>query len=194
MISLVSRSLLALSDRLVLLSGGVDSSSLLALCAEQGVKAQPLFVDYGQRAAAPELAAAESVSRAYGVVLRQATAGIGDVAAGEIPGRNALLVHLALAMSPPTPAAIMLGIHAGTPYRDCSPAFVEAMQVSLDLHREGTLQLAAPFLTWSKHEVYSYARASSVPLDLTYSCEAGNVPPCGACPSCRDRKLLDAGA
>jgi 7-cyano-7-deazaguanine synthase len=121
-------------------------------------------------------------------------ADIGTIPVGEIPGRNALLVHLALATAGRDPAVLMLGIHAGTPYRDCTPAFVDAMQASLDFHRDGTLQLAAPFVTWSKSEVYAYARDAAVPLALTYSCEAGTVPPCGACRSCRDRELLDAGA
>ncbi len=183
-----------MSGRIVLLSGGVDSASLLALCAEQTVYAEALFVDYGQRAAEPERAAAVTIAKAYDVTLRYVSAQIGSIPEGEILGRNALLVHLALATAPPGATTIMIGIHAGTTYRDCSPVFVEVMQASLDLHRDGTVQIAAPFVTWAKHEVYAYARASDVPLDFTYSCEAGTVPACGTCLSCQDRKLLDACA
>jgi 7-cyano-7-deazaguanine synthase len=180
--------------RTVLLSGGVDSACLLALCAEQEQRdVEALFVDYGQAAAQPEHEAATAVAEAFGAKLRHAQVNIGPIVEGEIPGRNALLVHLALAMAGPVPATIMLGIHAGTPYVDCSSAFVKAMQLSLDVHRNGTLQLAAPFVTWSKTEVYAYAHAMSVPLELTYSCEVGELPPCETCPSCRDRGLLDAG-
>jgi 7-cyano-7-deazaguanine synthase len=178
----------------ILLSGGVDSACLLALCAERRQHpVEALFVDYGQAAARPERNAAIAVAGAFDAELRRAQVDIGQIVEGEIPGRNALLVHLALATAGRAPATIMLGIHAGTPYVDCSPAFVDAMQRSLDVHRDGTLQLVAPFVAWSKSEVYAYARAMSVPLELTYSCEAGQVPPCGACPSCRDRELLDAG-
>ncbi len=177
-----------------MLSGGVDSACLLAFCCQQYPDdVDALFVDYGQAAAQPEREAATAVADVFGAGLRQARVSIGLIAEGEIPGRNALLVHLALATADPAPTTIMLGIHAGTPYRDCSPAFVEAMQVSLDAHRDGTLQLAAPFVTWSKTEMYAYAHATSVPIKLTYSCEVGTVPPCGTCPSCRDRELLDAG-
>jgi 7-cyano-7-deazaguanine synthase len=183
----------AFYPRTVLLSGGVDSACLLALCTQEGQHADALFVEYGQRAAEKERAAATAVAEAFGAGLRHARVSIGPIVEGEIPGRNALLVHIALATAGPAPASIMLGIHAGTPYRDCTPAFVEAMQVSLDAHRDGTLQLAAPFVTWSKAEVYAYARVMAVPLELTYSCEAGTAPPCGTCPSCRDRELLDAG-
>lgn len=178
----------------VLLSGGVDSACLLALCAEQEQNdVEALFVDYGQSAVQPEQNAAIALADAFGAALRHAQVDIGPVAQGEIPGRNALLVHVALAMASPAPATIMLGIHAGTPYVDCSPAFVEAMQTSLDVHRGGMLQLAAPFVTWSKAEVYAYARSMPVPLELTYSCEVGKMPPCGTCLSCRDRELLNDG-
>ena len=180
--------------RLVLLSGGVDSACLLALCTEQSWGASAVFVDYGQAGAQPEAKAAAAIAAAFGVVLRQARVDIGPIPEGEIPGRNALLVHLALALAGPEPTTMMLGIHAGTPYRDCSPAFVDAMQVSLDFHRDGALQLATPFLTWTKPQIYAYARAACVPLELTYSCEAGALPPCGSCPSCRDRELLDASS
>ncbi len=181
-----------MSHHVVLLSGGVDSASLLALCAEKKADSEALFVDYGQRALKPERGAATAIARAYGVPLRHASAHIGTIPEGEILGRNALLVHLALATAPPGAGTIMIGIHAGTTYRDCSPAFVKVMQSSLNLHREGAVQLAAPFLTWTKHEVYAYAHAAAVPLDMTYSCEAGTVPPCGECLSCKDRGLLDA--
>lgn len=177
----------------VLLSGGVDSASLLALVGEQAdSEARALFVDYGQRALEPERAAATALAESFSIELSHARLDIGPVKCGEIKGRNALLVHTALAMSPRTPATIMIGIHAGSLYHDCTPAFVDAMQASLDVHSAGTLQLAAPFLHWSKREVYDYALAAPVPLELTYSCETGSRPPCGDCPSCHDRELLDA--
>jgi len=178
---------------MILLSGGVDSTSLLALSAEEEGTSEALFVDYGHPAAASERAAASAVAEAYGVDLKTACVDIGTVRAGEVPGRNALFIHLALAMAGPRSTTLFLGVHAGTPYRDCSPAFVDAMQTSLDCHRNGSVQLVTPFLTWSKADVYAYSRAASVPLELTYSCEIGSRPPCGACPSCRDRKMLDAG-
>jgi 7-cyano-7-deazaguanine synthase len=185
----------AVSSRTILLSGGIDSACLLALCAEQDREedVDALFVDYGQAAAGPERRAAVAVAASFGVRLREAQVSIGPIPEGEIPGRNALLVHLALSMAGRGPLTVMLGIHAGTGYRDCSPEFVTAMQVSLDAHRGGTAQLAAPFANWTKVEIYAYADAMSVPVVLTYSCDAGTVPPCGACPSCRDRKMLRAG-
>jgi 7-cyano-7-deazaguanine synthase len=179
--------------RTVLLSGGVDSACLLALALEQGENGiQGLFVDYGQPALSRERAAAVAIAEHYQSHLRQAGVDIGRVTAGEIPGRNALMVHMALTLAPPGPATLLIGIHAGSGYRDCTPEFVQAMQVSLDLHRDGAVQLAAPFLEWGKAEVYDYAIAMGVPLELTYSCEAGSDPPCGECASCHDRRRLHA--
>lgn len=179
--------------RTVLLSGGVDSACLLALALEHpenGVEG--LFVDYGQHALAREHTAATAIAEHYQSPLRHAGADIGPVAAGEIPARNALVVHIALALAPPGPATILIGIHAGSGYRDCTPEFMHVMQRSLDLHRDGAVQLTAPFLEWSKAEVYDYAHAIGVPFELTYSCEAGSEEPCESCPSCQDRRRLDA--
>jgi 7-cyano-7-deazaguanine synthase len=181
-------------QRTVLLSGGTDSSALLGLCAEHEGHLDALFVDYGQPAAEPERNAAISIAESLGVALREVHADIGPVGSGEIPGRNALLVHLALATTTSTPATIFIGIHAGTSYRDCSPEFVQAMQISLDAHHGGAVQLSAPFISWSKANVYAYAKSLTIPLERTYSCEIGTSPPCGQCPSCQDQELLDVDA
>lgn len=181
------------STRTVLLSGGVDSTTLLALCAQQdpdGIGA--LFVNYGQAARAQEREAAHAAAASYGAELRETRVDIDPVSIGEIQGRNALLVHVALATVGPESGTVFLGIHAGTGYRDCSPAFVQAMQISLDVHRAGALQLAAPFVEWTKADVYAYARDLDIPFEMTYSCETGTVPPCGRCRSCQDREAFDA--
>jgi 7-cyano-7-deazaguanine synthase len=181
-----------MSSRTVLLSGGVDSAALLALNAGESGTTRALFVDYGQPAIANERQAAQSLAAVYKAPLSTARVNFGQVSHGEIPGRNALLVHVGLACASTDATALFIGIHAGTPYRDCTPEFAHVMQASLDFHRDGAIQLVAPFLTWSKTEVYAYSRSASVPLELTYSCEIGGSPPCGACPSCLDRELLDA--
>ena len=86
----------------------------------------------------------------------------------------------------PFVGTIVLGIHAGSRYPDCSPAFISVMQSALDLYTRGTVQLLAPFLEWTKRDIVAFAEASGVPVHLTYSCELGRDQPCGACPSCSD--------
>ena len=67
------------------------------------------------------------------------------------------------------------------------------MQAVLDLYSEG-VQLAMPFLHWTKAEVFEYCLIKDVPLHLTYSCERGLDPPCGYCLSCMDREAFDVSA
>jgi len=112
----------------------------------------------------------------------------------DLPGRNGLLIHTVTAALSPGSGVIALGIHAGTPYPDCSDRFVIAMQALLDVYSSGTLRLDAPFVLWQKRDVWSYARELGVPLELTYSCELGLEQPCGRCESCEDVSMLNARA
>jgi 7-cyano-7-deazaguanine synthase len=176
----------------VLLSGGVDSAAALSLAREGERNVTALFIDYGQPAASRERIASGLVATHYGISGRHVSCNGMHFGPGEIRGRNALLVHMALLSLVQQSGRIILGIHAGTPYRDCSPEFVRVMQDSLDFHTGGRVSLVAPFIDHSKSEVYGIARRLGVPVGLTYSCEAGNEP-CGGCLSCRDRQAMNAG-
>ena len=173
----------------VLLSGGIDSAAALALTLEGHSPASVLFVDYGQAAAASEARASADIAAHYGVGYERVTCAGRTFGDGEIRGRNALLVHVALITLRTDAGIIVLGIHAGTAYRDCTPAFVDLMQGSYDFHTGGQVSLAAPFLSQVKGDVVNLALRLGVPTDLTYSCEVANQP-CGSCLSCRDRKEL----
>jgi 7-cyano-7-deazaguanine synthase len=177
------------TDAFVLLSGGIDSAATLALTVTEGFATTSLFIDYGQSAASAERCASRSLAVHFDVEWREVRATTGPFGTGEIVGRNAFLVHVAMLVFGRRSGLILLGIHSGTNYRDCSPAFVAVTQKSLDFHSGGVLRLSAPFLNWSKAEVHAYAIAASVPVHLTHSCEA-EVIPCGSCPSCRDRELI----
>ncbi len=78
-----------------------------------------------------------------------------------------------------------IGIHAGVPYPDCSQEFLVSVD-SILRYASHPLTLHAPLRTWQKAEVIAYAKKNRLPIDLTYSCEAGSVP-CGKCQSCLDR-------
>ena len=173
----------------MLASGGVDSSTLLWLCAEQGIVPSALFVDYGQAAAQSEGVSVARLCDGLRVPWRQVRYSGSRFGPGEIRGRNAYLLHTALMEFPAQSGVVALGIHAGTGYDDCSPEFIDAMQLSYQLHTGGAITIAAPFLHWTKHQVYSLATRLNVPLEQTYSCEADNSP-CGQCRSCLDRRSL----
>ncbi len=151
-----------------------------------------MFVNYGQLAAVHEAKAARALAHHLAVPLAEvAVAGL-EAGVGEIPGRNALFVHVALALAAGRPGVIVLGIHADTGYRDCSSAFVRTMQESLDFHSDGALRLHAPLLDLNKKQVFDMAVARGIPLHLTRSCEGATETPCGNCRSCRDMELLGA--
>ena len=107
---------------------------------------------------------------------------------GEICGRNALLIIQALCFKGFGTYKIILGIHDGTSYADCSSNFVKIINYLLDFYGNGTIYLEAPFITWNKLEISLYCKKNFVPYHLTYSCETGHIPPCGICKSCLDRK------
>lgn len=176
-------------DDLVLFSGGIDSSVVALMLSEQ--QPELLFVDYGQPARRAERKSVRALAEIWGLSLSEVSLVGLETDGGEIPGRNALLIQVALTHRPAT-KRVHIGIHAGTKYRDCSPAFVEVMQTSLDFHADGRLRLSAPLIGFSKDEVVTLGRSLDLPFGVTHSCEAANEP-CGACPTCRDLKALDVG-
>lgn len=178
----------------MLLSGGIDSTTALASVIRKTGLTEALFLAFGQPAELEEAKAARAVSKHYGVSLREVQIPGQTFTAGEIRGRNAFLIHLGLLLCPSEPAIIVIGIHAGTSYRDCSPEFIELMRRSMEFHSEGAIAVIAPFVNWSKGDVFAYARELDAPVRLTYSCELGGSKPCGSCLSCRDRELLFARA
>jgi 7-cyano-7-deazaguanine synthase len=178
----------------VLLSGGIDSAACAHFLLSNDYKVRAAFFNYGQPAALPEATSAVAIARALRVPLKQySIAGGPCFQSGEIVGRNAFLVLGALLLGQNPSGFIALGIHAGTTYYDCSPAFVESLARLLAEHTSGKLRLLTPFLNWTKREVYDYYTSTGLPYDYAYSCESGSIPPCGCCASCRDQAALYAG-
>ena len=173
----------------VLASGGIDSSALLALAESEPGEISALFVDYGQAAAGAEERAVRAVCSHLGVCMKVVRCAGMRFDAGEIRGRNAFLLHTALMKFSWDNGTILMGVHAGTGYSDCSPEFVELMQRSFEFHTGGCVAVSVPFVDWSKLDIYRLAGELGVPVELTYSCENGNVA-CGACASCRDRDAI----
>lgn len=175
----------------VLMSGGIDSAACAAFLAAQGIKVSALFVDHGQAAADRERIAVKSLAGELGIEVQQfAFTGAAPFGSGELVGRNAFLVFAALLATRAQSSMIALGLHAGTPYYDCSPAFVEIINRAVAEHTDNTVQVVAPFIDWAKRDVYEYFLKSGLPIAKTYSCEKGMYPSCGTCASCLDRRAL----
>lgn len=202
----------------VLVSGGLDSATCLAIARDAGYECHALSFDYGQRHAA-ELAAAERVSEAVGArehrCMRIDFAGIGgsaltdtsiDVpdAGGEgipvtyVPARNTVFLSLALGWAEVLDAeAIFIGVNAVdySGYPDCRPAFIEAFQQLAGLAtKQGVegrpVQIEAPLIHLSKADIIRRGVSLGVDYSQTVSCYAADSAgrACGRCDSCRLRK------
>ena len=180
-------------NTLVLVSGGIDSTACVDFFQRRGDQVHGLFVDYGQAARVQEAEAVMKMSNHYSIPVEMVVLDSrSEFLTGEIMGRNLFLLATGLMLYPFTSGGLALGIHSGTHYYDCSSGFIMAANQIVTEYSSGTIQLVAPFVDISKPNVYKYAVANSIPIELTYSCELGVVPPCGQCLSCQDRNDLIA--
>lgn len=177
----------------VLLSGGIDSTACVHFYRDQGYRVKPLHIQYGQGAHISELRSSRAVAHFYKLTLLCVDLShLEPAISGEIPGRNALLLSAGLMSMGARTGLVALGIHAGTRYFDCQPTFVRLWERLLDGYTDGRIRLGAPFLSWTKSEIWQYCLNSDVPLDLTWSCESRSGKPCGRCSSCKDKEALIA--
>jgi 7-cyano-7-deazaguanine synthase len=183
----------------VLFSGGLDSTTCLAVAREDGFAPHALAVRYGQRHEY-ELLAAERVAQAMGVPLKHIsldlraiggsalTADIevpkdaptgGMIPVTYVPARNTVLLALALGYAEVLGAEdLYLGVNAidYSGYPDCRPAFVEAFEklanVATAAAVDGSAQyhVHAPLLLLSKAEIVKLGTRLGVPYALTHSC------------------------
>lgn len=202
----------------VLLSGGLDSATVLALASERGHVVHALSVHYGQRHSS-ELAAAAKVASALGAVEHRVMgvdlAGIGGSALTDpalavpeaatpgipityVPARNTLMLSLALGWAEVLEAeAIYIGVNAVdySGYPDCRPAYIEAFRRLAELAtRRGVeghpIALEAPLLHLSKAQIIAEGLRLGVDFSLTVSCYQADAEgrACGRCDSCRLRR------
>jgi 7-cyano-7-deazaguanine synthase len=207
-----------MSRSVVLLSGGLDSATALAIARARRDDCHTLALDYGQRHRA-ELAAARRVSQSLGArehrELRVAIGDLGgsaltdpDIAVPEhggagipvtyVPARNTVFLSLALAWAEVLDARkIVIGVNAidYSGYPDCRPEFIAAFEKLARLATkagvEGAeLTIDAPLVTLSKAEIVRRGTALGVDYSLTVSCYQADEQgrACGRCDSCRLRR------
>jgi 7-cyano-7-deazaguanine synthase len=159
------------------LSGGIDSTACVGYYISQECNVSALFVDYGQASVKHERKAASAVADYFGIPLKQLNVSGCNINDGYIKARNAMLLSTALMSFEHRSGIVALGIHSGTPYVDCSPDFKHLMQQIYDLYEDGRVRIDAPFLNWTKSEIWDYALTLNVPLELTYSNNLGSLSP-----------------
>ncbi len=183
----------------VLFSGGLDSSTCLAIAREEGFAPHALAVRYGQRHA-HELRAAERVAAAAGVPLKVVDLDLraigGSALTGEmevpkdaplgqgipvtyVPARNTVLLALALGYAEVLGAQdLYIGVNAidYSGYPDCRPAFVRAFEALANVATAAAVEgrarytVHAPLLQLSKAEIIRLGTRLGVPYGLTHSC------------------------
>lgn len=183
-----------LKEVCVLLGGGIDSTALIPFYLSRGDTIQGLHFDYGQPNGEAELRAIRAVGIHYDVPVKNIELGLPIVSVrGEYLCRNAVLLLGAASILDSTDGRLSIGIHSGTPYYDCSTSFLTDIQRLLDGYFGGTVQVEAPFLEFTKRDVFDFCLRHRVPVDLTFSCERSNNNPCGECGSCKERMVLCEG-
>jgi 7-cyano-7-deazaguanine synthase len=214
----------ATARAIVLLSGGLDSATALAIARSQNFECYALSIEYGQRHSA-ELDAARRVAAAAGVrdhrVMRVDLAGIGGSALTDtsiavpespttgipvtyVPARNTIMLSMALGWAEVLGAGdIFIGVNAVdfSGYPDCRPEFIAAFARLATLATKAGVEgqpyrIQAPLIDLSKAEIIREGVRLGVDYALTVSCYQadGDGTACGKCDSCRLRHAGFAAA
>lgn len=207
-----------LKKAVVLLSGGLDSATVLAISRQQGFDCHCLSLDYQQRHAA-ELAAASRIAATMGdsphriakldlrmfggSALTDASIAVPQspstgIPVTYVPARNTIMLSLALAWAEVLQARdIFIGVNAldYSGYPDCRPEYVAAFQHMANLATKSavegqTITIHAPLMTMTKAEIIQCGMALGVDYGLTVSCYQADAQgrACGRCDACRFRK------
>ncbi len=202
----------------ILVSGGLDSTTVLAMAREQGFDCYTLSFDYGQRHRA-ELLAAERVSAALGDVehkvvnlnldsiggsaLTDASIDVPEEATEGIPvtyvpARNTVFLAIALGWAEVLDAQdIFIGVNAVdySGYPDCRPAFIEAFETTANLATRAGVEgrkitIHTPLMHLGKAEIIAEGIRLGVDYALTVSCYQARDDgrACGKCDACRLRR------
>jgi 7-cyano-7-deazaguanine synthase len=209
---------MAQKSAVVLVSGGLDSATCLAIALDEGYRCHALSFDYGQRHVA-ELEAAGRIARSLGATEhRIMTIGMGDIGGSAltdssiaipnnpqggipvtyVPARNTVFLSLALAWAEVLDAeSIFIGVNAVdySGYPDCRPEYIASFQTMADLATkkgvEGrSIRIETPLIRLSKSEIITAGVSLGIDYAQTVSCYQPDRDgqACGICDSCRLRK------
>lgn len=202
----------------VLFSGGIDSAVAVGEGIKRGDDVLPLFIDYGQRHLAAELAAAERVASYYRLTLNRSGVSLGRSAAASsltgtmavpvgrtvasmetsgvpstyVPGRNTIMLALGLSLAEAEGASsVVIGANASDAagYPDCREGFLALLSAAF--HRLGNIRIDVPNIARTKLDVVRRALDLGVPIGLTWSCyqPTEECAPCGRCDACNLRDM-----
>lgn len=201
----------------VVLSGGLDSTTCMGIANQEGFELYPLTFSYGQRHSR-EVVQAKKVAAYYrvkdhrivnidffkqigGSALTDTSIGVpqdgdgSDIPVTYVPARNMIFLSLASAYAEVLGAeTIFIGVSSVdySGYPDCRPEFIDSMNRTINLAtKTGVtsrgLSIQAPLMHLTKKETIELGTRLAVPYQLTTSCYNGGDKACGTCDSCRLR-------
>jgi 7-cyano-7-deazaguanine synthase len=196
----------------VILSGGMDSTTLLYDVVKQGFDVSVLSFNYGQRHV-KELDCAKKTCQKLNLqhkildlsILNEVapsslTRENWDVPEGKyddenmkqtvVPNRNMVMLSLATSYAIGIKAKhLFYGAHAGDHaiYSDCRPEFVESIGKTISLCDDFKIDFKAPYLFMDKGDIAIRGKELSVPYEDTWTCYKGLEKACGVCGSCSER-------
>jgi 7-cyano-7-deazaguanine synthase len=199
----------------VILSGGMDSTTAAFLAKKQGFEIIPLHFNYGQRTEKRELKAFNDVCDYLGIENRYVidipffkqigasalvdenisvpTDGIkSGIPVTYVPFRNGIFLSIAAAVAEKERAeAIFIGVveEDSSGYPDCREEFILNMQNAINsgTKPETKITIKTPLIHLKKEDIVQKAIEAGVPLELTWSCYKEEEKACGVCDSCRLR-------
>lgn len=209
---------MTLKKAVVLVSGGLDSATVLAMANHQGYECYALSFDYGQRHSS-ELEAASRLAKSYKVSEHKTISlGMGEFGGSAltdndidvpieksqgipvtyVPARNTVFLSIALGWAEVIEAKdIFIGVNAVdySGYPDCRPEFISAFETLANLAtkvgvEEGGFTIHTPLISLTKAQIIEKGHALDVDYGQTVSCYQANSKgeACGECESCRLRK------
>ena len=198
---------------LISLSGGIDSTTLLAAFLDQGYHVECIGFVYGSKHNRYELEAAKKIAQYYNVKydlinLEEVMKGFrsnllkngGEIPEGHyteenmkltvVPARNIIFISIMAGLAWSRDIKnIAIGVHASDRhiYADCREDFINSMKQSIWLGTDKNVELLAPFVKLEKWEIVKIGLDLKVPYELTRSCYKDQPIACGKCGTCRER-------
>lgn len=199
----------------VLLSGGLDSSTTLYIARRQGYKVSCLVFDYGQRHIKEIISARKLVKKtgsSYKIIKFElpwrgsSLLGKGlkipksrsikeikrEIPSTYVPARNTLFLSFGISYAEAIGAdAVFIGANNidFSGYPDCRPEYFKAYEKIISAGTKvGNIKIKTPLIKKTKADIIKIGTSLGVPYELTWSCYMGGKKPCGECDSCVLRK------